>query len=106
MGCSELHECQQRFVDYRRHSCRPGRRMDVSTNEDFDEAAVKARVGANIRAQRKKVNMSQGVLAERAGVDRSFISMIERGRGCTVAVLARLAVELGTTPSVLVKDIV
>ncbi|MDG5770270.1 MULTISPECIES: helix-turn-helix domain-containing protein [Mycolicibacterium] len=73
---------------------------------DFDEAAVQARIGANIRLRREKVGLSQGALAERAGIHRTFLSQLENGhRGCTVTVLARLARELNTSASVLALDI-
>lgn len=77
----------------------------MSSKDEFDEAAVQARVGANIRARREEVGMTQGTLAERAGIHRTFLSQVENGRGCTVTVLARLAVELGTSPAALVTGI-
>ncbi|WP_232423314.1 helix-turn-helix domain-containing protein [Mycobacterium sp. 155] len=75
--------------------------------EQFDELTVQARIGANIRLRREKVGLSQRALAERADIHRSVLNQLENGcRGCTVTVLARLAVELGTSPSALVIDIV
>lgn len=106
MACSNTAGTAKRAVDYRRHWLGSRAEGDVSSKEDFDEAAVQARVGANIRARREKVGMTQSALAERAGIHRTFLSQVEHGRGCTVTVLARLAVELGTTPSVLVHGIV
>ncbi|MGN6467939.1 MAG: helix-turn-helix domain-containing protein [Rhizobiaceae bacterium] len=54
----------------------------------------------NLRLARARVGISQEELANRAGIDRTYVSGIERGvRNPTVAILARLAAELDTTAS-------
>ena len=53
--------------------------------------------GAVIRERRRSLKWTQADLAERAGVDRSMISMIERGRGVVgnAQTIHSLAVALG-----------
>lgn len=108
MPSSDISPGPSALVDYERQECwDTDQRTFVSATGDFDEAAVQARVGANIRLRREKVGLSQGALAERAGIHRTFLNQLENGhRGCTVTVLARLAIELDTSASVLVLDIV
>jgi len=56
----------------------------------------------NLRLARQRVGVSQEELADRAGVDRTYVSGIERGvRNPTIGIVARLATELGTTASAL-----
>lgn len=56
----------------------------------------------NLRLARQRVGVSQEELADRAGVDRTYVSGIERGvRNPTIGIVARLAAELGTTVSAL-----
>lgn len=103
MDCSDARHRPP--VDYRRQRREALDGAFVSSKAGFDESAVQARVGANIRARREQVGLSQTALAERAGIHRTFLNQVENGRGCTVTVLARLAVELGTSPAALVKGI-
>jgi transcriptional regulator with XRE-family HTH domain len=57
---------------------------------------VGRRVGANVRRIRKAQKLSQEELAHRAGVDRTYISQIERAvKNPTVQSLDRIAVALG-----------
>lgn len=50
----------------------------------------------NLRQARTRVGISQEELADRAGVDRTYVSGIERGlRNPTISIVARLAAELG-----------
>lgn len=59
-------------------------------------------VGKNVRALREQVGISQEELGFRSGLDRTYVSGVERGvRNPTVVVLARLAVALGVEPSAL-----
>lgn len=58
----------------------------------------------NLRLARQRVGVSQEELADRAGVDRTYVSGIERGvRNPTIGIVARLAAELGTTASALLE---
>ena len=54
------------------------------------------RLGANVRRLRKSQGLSQERFALEHGIDRTYVSGIERGaRNPTVVVLARLAEALG-----------
>ena len=56
-------------------------------------------VGFNLRRLRAAAGLSQEELAAKTGLDRSYISGIERGRrNPTVIVLNEIAVQLGIDP--------
>ncbi|WP_342714518.1 helix-turn-helix transcriptional regulator [Bradyrhizobium sp. B024] len=56
-------------------------------------------VAESVRRTRKAAGLSQEDLALEAGVDRTYVSQVERGKGnVTVVVLARIARALKTTP--------
>lgn len=60
--------------------------------------------GKVLRIVRKEAGMTQEGLAHAAKVDRTFVSMIERGeRQPTVRVLFKLADALSTSPVTLVE---
>ncbi len=64
-----------------------------------DETGFVAVVARNVREARKAMGLSQEALAHTAGVDRTYVSQVERRqRNVTITVLARLASALGTTP--------
>jgi transcriptional regulator with XRE-family HTH domain len=64
-----------------------------------DERAIIAVVAENVRRLRQAAGLSQEKLAFEAGVDRTYVSQVERRlRNMTIGVLARLAKALGTTP--------
>lgn len=52
----------------------------------------------NIKEKRKKLNLTQRILADKLGITREYISMLENGH-CdpSMKLLKQLAVELGTT---------
>jgi transcriptional regulator with XRE-family HTH domain len=59
---------------------------------------VDGRLAARLRGLRKERGLTLDGLAERAGVSRSMISLVERGESSpTASVLHRLATGLGTT---------
>ena len=63
------------------------------------EASITRIVGENVRRAREAIDLSQEELGDKAGVDRTYVSGVERGvRNPTVKVLARLAEALETTP--------
>ncbi len=104
--CSELRDTPLR-VDYRPHSPESGLMRRTSTDVAIDEDAVQKRLGANIKRRREEAGLTQAVLAERAGIHRTFLNQVENGRkGVTIGVLVRLAVALGATPALLVEDLV
>jgi transcriptional regulator with XRE-family HTH domain len=56
-------------------------------------------VAENVRALRKTAGLSQEELAHQAGLDRTYISQVERmRRNVTIVVLARIAHALQTSP--------
>jgi transcriptional regulator with XRE-family HTH domain len=64
-----------------------------------DETGIIDVVAVAVRKARKSLRLSQEDLALEAGLDRTYISQVERGtRNCTIVVLARLARALKTTP--------
>ena len=62
-------------------------------------------LGVNVRHHRKLKGMSQERLALDAGMERSYVSDLERGqRNPSVRALGRLASALGVEPSALLKN--
>lgn len=60
--------------------------------------------GKILRVQRKRAGLSQEQLALNAGVERNFVSLIERGiNQPTIRVIFKLATPLGIAPSELVR---
>lgn len=59
-------------------------------------------LAANIRRYRRKAGLSQEELAHRAGIDRTYISSLERCRySASIDVLDRIARELGVDAAAL-----
>lgn len=58
-------------------------------------------LGRQVLTRRKELGLTQGELAEQAGISRNYVSLIERGeaRNVSVNVLNELAATLGTTPA-------
>jgi transcriptional regulator with XRE-family HTH domain len=67
---------------------------------------VRAILARNIKAARKRLNLSQEELAARAEIDRTYVSGIERRvRNPTITVVAKFAAALETTAAQLLdKD--
>ncbi|MDB5438455.1 MAG: putative HTH-type transcriptional regulator y4dJ [Caulobacteraceae bacterium] len=64
---------------------------------------IRQRVAANIKRLRTERELSQEELAHRAGMDRTYISQIERGvKSPTVETLEKVANGLGVTISDLI----
>ncbi len=62
--------------------------------------------GRVLREQREARGLSQELMAEKADVDRTFISQIERGiRRATLTTLCKLSDALEVTPSTLVARV-
>ena len=63
-------------------------------------AAVQKLFGDRVRARRRAVGWTQQMLADRSGLDRSFVSGIERGvRNVSLVSVVELAVALQVEPS-------
>lgn len=64
-----------------------------------DDAVIIGVVAENVRALRTAAELSQEELAHLAGLDRTYISQVERRRrNVTVVVLARIAAALEVSP--------
>lgn len=62
-------------------------------------------LGSAVSERRGEIGISQEVLAERAGLHRTYIGAIERGlRNPTIVTLFKLAEGLGISPEHLVRD--
>jgi len=65
-----------------------------------------ALLGANIRGFRKRLGISQEVLAERSELHRTYIGGIERGeRNVSLENIVRIARALQITPSKLLEGV-
>ncbi len=63
--------------------------------------------GINVRVRRLKAGMSQEALAERLGVDRGYISSMERGNAnATLTTVWQVAGALSTTSADLLNEAV
>ena len=63
-------------------------------------------LGANVRKRREEKDLTQEALAERANLDPTYISGIERGvRNPSVISVVRIAKALGTTTSKLLTNV-
>ena len=63
-------------------------------------------LGRSVRKRREAKALTQEVLAELAGLDRTYISAVERGgRNLSLSSIARIAKALGTTISELTSGI-
>jgi transcriptional regulator with XRE-family HTH domain len=62
-------------------------------------------VGRNLRRQRLSAGLSQEALADASGLDRTYVSGVERGiRNPTVRVLQVIASALGVKPADLLAE--
>lgn len=67
--------------------------------------SLRETLAANIRSFRKREELSQEDLADRAGLHRTYIGSIERGeRNVSIDNIQRVAEALGVPPSVLLRD--
>lgn len=63
--------------------------------------------GAAVRRERKALGLSQERLAQKAGVDRTYIGMVERGeRNLSLMNIVRISRALGVHPTKLLGDLV
>lgn len=77
--------------------------MDIKNNDLEKKALLK--LGGHIRYIRKASGLSQEKLAEKMGVHRTYIGMIERGeKNPTYITILRLACALKISISELVKN--
>jgi transcriptional regulator with XRE-family HTH domain len=68
-------------------------------------ADQKQAIGQILRRKREALKISQEELAARAGVDRSYISILERGlKSPTIEMLERICESLGTLPEKIIQE--
>ena len=66
---------------------------------------LKITIGNVLRAKREKLGASQEEVAERAGVDRTYVSILERGlKSPTVETLEKICAALGTLPERVIEE--
>ena len=67
---------------------------------------ITKRVAQVIREKRKQIGLSQEALAEKADIDRTYVSLIERAKvNITLVVASKIAHALGLPLSKLIKNI-
>ena len=67
---------------------------------------IQARLGWNVRRLREAKGWSQEDYADEAGIHRTYVSDIERGRrNPTIMVVEKLAKPLGITPGMLLEEV-
>jgi transcriptional regulator with XRE-family HTH domain len=75
--------------------------MVMKTNKE-----ILIRFGKKVREARQKLGISQEKLAERAGIHRTYIGMVERAeKNITLLNMEKIAKALGTTLGELFKNI-
>ena len=68
---------------------------------------IRVRLGQNVRRLREAKGWSQEDFADRAGIHRTYVSDIERGRrNPTITVVERLAEPLAVSPGSLLDPVV
>lgn len=69
------------------------------------DLALRGRLGDALRTARVAAQLSQEQVADRAALDRTYISELERGRkAATVEAVAAIALAIGTTASALISE--
>ena len=68
-------------------------------------ASLRKAVGNVLRIRREKLGISQEELAERSNVDRSYVSILERGqKSPTLDMLEKICVALQTLPERVIEE--
>ena len=67
---------------------------------------ITKRMAQVIRENRKRIGLSQELLAEKADIDRTYVSLIERGKvNITLIVASKIARALNVSLSRLIKNV-
>jgi DNA-binding XRE family transcriptional regulator len=84
----------------------PGRFSQSQRNNNYSNADISSRFGARLRELRRSRNMTQLEMAISFGIDRSYISDVERGRkAISLPTLEVIALGMDVSLSALLKDI-
>ena len=71
-----------------------------------EHSVILRHLGIRIRHYRTEMNLTQELLASRVGIDRTYISGIERGiRNPTITMLVRISRAVGVSVSELLDEI-
>jgi DNA-binding XRE family transcriptional regulator len=82
--------------------CKDSKESRIQTIHD----PVAVVFGRNVRTVRKDHHLTQAAFAKKAGLERTYISDVERGsRNITLASMVRIARALGTTTANLCRQI-
>jgi len=74
-------------------------------SKEHDQRVLK-KFGARVRALRLSLSLSQDVLADRAGLDRTYIGGVERGeRNVSLINIVKLAAALETSVADLMRGL-
>ena len=88
-------------------SGRDGRGAASTTSQGEQDQKYLRQLGHRLKAQRTAAGMTQQQLAERAGMDRTYVGRLEHGQhSITVLVLNRLALALGVAAGELLDSAV
>lgn len=83
-----------------------GRLSQSQRNYNYSNADISSRFGARLRELRRSRNMTQLEMAIAFGIDRSYISDVERGRkAISLPTLEVIALGMDVSLSALLKDI-
>ncbi|MFC1890867.1 helix-turn-helix domain-containing protein [Thermodesulfobacteriota bacterium] len=67
---------------------------------------IRSKIGENIRALRKRRNISQEVLAFKAGLHRTYIGSVERGeRNISIDAIEKISIALNISIEELTKGL-
>ncbi|WP_334268033.1 helix-turn-helix domain-containing protein [Edaphobacter sp. HDX4] len=78
----------------------------LQRNSSYSSADISSRFGARLRELRRSRNMTQLEMAIAFGIDRSYISDVERGRkAISLPTLEVIALGMDVSLSMLLKDI-
>ena len=79
--------------------------MDGALHSAGMRKVLMAAIGSVLRSKRDELGISQEKLAELAVVDRSYVSVLERGlKSPTVETLERICIALGTLPERVIEE--
>lgn len=74
-------------------------------NKKLNPPSSRAVLARNLRAVRERRHLSQEVLADLAGLHRTYVGSVERGeRNVSIDNIQRLAEALGVTPANLLQE--